>query len=88
VKGPDTAAAPEELPVSPAKKKLDWPRCETARHSKRRRTPITVGDYRRQSRMQESRSECVLSVDASSLQQLLALAKQENVTLTADEKRS
>ena len=89
VKGPDTAAAPEELPViTAAKKKLDLASMrDPLVILSVDRTPITVGDYRRQFRMQEEQIRMRLSVDASSLQQLLALAKQENVTLTADEKK-
>ena len=89
--GKDSTApgAPQELPViTTAKNKLDLASMRDPLVILNvDKTPITVGDYRRQFRMQEEQIRMRLSVDSSSLQQLLAMAKQDNVTLTEEEKK-
>lgn len=49
--------------------------------------PVTVGDYRRERRLQLEQIRAQLSMDSGLLQELLAIAKEKNLALSKDEQK-
>lgn len=84
-----TISAEQELPIiASAQKKIDL----STMHDPSvictvDKAPITIGDYRRQFKMQEEQVRMRLSVDNSTMEQLLAVAKENHVALTSDERK-